>query len=259
MLNYTTILLILILVSVLYYFNYTNSNNKKENFRGGGGSHGASHGASHSYGGYHGSHSHSMNNTNNRSFDNSNLASSYSSSGKDGRGGRGKDLGGRIGYRNDYGNDYGYGNGFGYDFIYPNIYNIENTNNFNNAEYTLQTTQPDLHVTNNKVDNAKDYPKIVKENMPNYNKLLGDDNKEVKYYYNDVIDQSKITENAYDLVNQKDLIDYANIKTGLQKCEEECEGVCFELGYMGTATCFPKETKTFDYGSIYKNPTFIYG
>lgn len=136
---------------------------------------------------------------------------------------------------------------------------VTNTNSFQNAAYTLDTTAPDMYVTNNKVDNAKDYPKIVKDNMPSYNKLLGDDNKEVTYYYNDVINQSNISENADDLVNQIDLIDYANVKTGLQKCEENCKGVCFELGYMGTATCYPEETKSFDYGSIYKNPTFTYG
>jgi hypothetical protein len=136
---------------------------------------------------------------------------------------------------------------------------VTNTNSFQNAAYTLDTTAPDIHVTDNKVDNAKDYPEIVKNNMPDYNKLLGDDNKEVTYYYNDVINQSKISEDANDLINQVDLIDYSNIKTGLQKCEENCKGVCFELGYMGTATCYPPETRTFDYGSIYKNPTFIYG
>jgi hypothetical protein len=136
---------------------------------------------------------------------------------------------------------------------------VTNTNSFQNAAYTLDTTAPDINITNNKVDNAEDYPKIVKGNMPNYNKLLGDDDKEVTYYYNDVINQSNISENADDLINQKDLIDYASVKTGLQKCEENCKGVCFELGYMGTATCYPPETKTFDYGSIYKNPTFTYG
>ena len=130
---------------------------------------------------------------------------------------------------------------------------------FKNAAYTLDTTAPDMKVTDNKVDNAKDYPKIVKDDMANYNKLLGDDDKEVTYYYNDVINQSNINENADDLVNQIDLVDYSNVKTGLQKCEAECKGVCFELGYMGTATCFPMQNRKFDYGSIYKNPTFIYG
>jgi len=136
---------------------------------------------------------------------------------------------------------------------------IGNTTSFQNAAYTLDTTAPDMHVTNNKVDNSADYPIIVKNNIPDYNKLLGDDNKNVKYYYNDVINQSKINENAYDVINQIDVIDYSDVKTGLQKCQENCDGVCFELGYMGTATCFPKQVRSFDYGSIYKNPTFIYG
>jgi len=223
MTNYITLIFILVLIYLLFYFNYLNFFNKKENFRGG-----ASAGTSRGSGGF----------------------SSGTSRGSGGFttghniGGRGTDLGGKTSMGLYSGNSIPLNSG---------------KNNFNNAAYTLQSTEPDLHVTHNKVDNAKDYPKIVKNNMPNYNKLLGDDNKRVKYYYNDVIDQSKISENAYDLVNQIDLIDYANIKTGLEKCEAECDGVCFELGYMGTATCFPKETKTFDYGSIYKNPTFIYG
>ncbi len=153
--------------------------------------------------------------------------------------------------------------GYGGDYIgidqITGLKNEEPLTNFQNAAYTLDTTAPDMKVTNNKVDNAKDYPKIVKDDMPDYNKLLGDSNKGVTYYYNDVINQSKINENAYDLINQIDLVDYANVKTGLQKCEAECKGVCFELGYMGTTTCFPRENRRFDYGSIYKNPTFIYG
>jgi hypothetical protein len=140
-----------------------------------------------------------------------------------------------------------------------NLLPVSNVNGFNNAVNTLRMTQPDINITDNKVDNAKDFPGILREEVKYSNKLLGDDNKEVKYYYNDYINQSNINENSRDLINNIDLIDYSNIKTGLQKCEEECDGVCFELGYMGNATCYPKETKSFDYGSIYKNPTFIYG
>ena len=140
-----------------------------------------------------------------------------------------------------------------------NLLPVANVNGFKNAVNTLEMTQPDIDITDNKVDNAKDFPEILRKEVKYSNKLLGDDNKEVKYYYNDYINQSKINENSYDLINNIDLIDYSNIKTGLQKCEEECDGVCFELGYMGNATCYPKETKSFDYGSIYKNPTFIYG
>ena len=38
-----------------------------------------------------------------------------------------------------------------------------------------------------------------------------------------------------------------------------CKGVCFEGGYTGIATCYPMEQKTFDWGTLYKNPTFTYG
>jgi predicted RNase H-like nuclease len=82
---------------------------------------------------------------------------------------------------------------------------------------------------------------------------------DLTYYYNDVIDQTKINESAYNIVNQVDKIDYSNVKTGLEKCLEKCDGTCFELGYMGIATCFPKQTKSFDLGTLYKNPTFTYG
>jgi hypothetical protein len=83
--------------------------------------------------------------------------------------------------------------------------------------------------------------------------------KDLKYFYNDTINQSNINENAYDVVNQVDLIDYSNVKTGIQKCREQCDGTCFEMGYTGTATCYPKQKQSFDYGTLYKNPAFSYG
>jgi len=93
----------------------------------------------------------------------------------------------------------------------------------------------------------------------NMNKYNTTDTKDLKYFYNDTINQSNINENAYDVVNQIDLIDYSNVKTGIQKCKEQCDGTCFEMGYTGTATCYPKQKQTFDYGNLYKNPVFSYG
>ncbi len=92
-----------------------------------------------------------------------------------------------------------------------------------------------------------------------YYRTLADENKDLVYYYPDEIDQAKYVETAFNVVNQIDLTDYANVKTGLQKCQENCKGVCFEGGYTGTATCYPMLNRTFDWGTLYKNPTFTYG
>lgn len=93
---------------------------------------------------------------------------------------------------------------------------------------------------------------------PNYNQILLDDIADLTYYENDVLNQSKINENAYDVINQIDLVDYGNVTTGMNKCKKNCNGVCLELGYTGSATCFPNTTP-FDYGTLYKNPQFTYG
>ena len=93
---------------------------------------------------------------------------------------------------------------------------------------------------------------------PSYNQILLDNNADLTYYENDVLNQSKINENAYDIINQIDLVDYGKVRTGMEKCNKNCNGLCLELGYTGSATCFPKTTP-FDYGTLYKNPTFTYG
>ena len=101
--------------------------------------------------------------------------------------------------------------------------------------------------------------KFAIERKQDYDMVLKDENADLVYYYNDLIQQDKITEDAYDVVNMIDKVDYGDIKTGLQKCEKDCSGNCFELGYTGVAACFPKEKQTFFWGSLYKNPTFTYG
>lgn len=100
--------------------------------------------------------------------------------------------------------------------------------------------------------------KTLENNVLNYNQILIDMTKDLTYYENNIINQSNIFENANDIINQTDLVDYGDVKTGMQKCNESCDGVCLELGYTGSATCFPK-TAPFDYGTLYKNPTFTYG
>jgi hypothetical protein len=91
-----------------------------------------------------------------------------------------------------------------------------------------------------------------------YNQIYLEDKADLTYYENNVINQSKINENGYDVVNQIDLVDYGKVTTGMDKCKLNCNGVCLELGYTGSATCFP-ETTPFDYGTLYKNPSFTYG
>jgi hypothetical protein len=91
-----------------------------------------------------------------------------------------------------------------------------------------------------------------------YNQILLEDNADLTYYENDVLNQSRINENAYDIINQIDLVDYGKVTSGMDKCKVNCNGVCLELGYTGSATCFPTTT-AFDYGTLYKNPTFIRG
>ena len=93
---------------------------------------------------------------------------------------------------------------------------------------------------------------------PNYNQIALNDAADLTYYENDVLNQSKINENAYDIINQIDLVDYGKVTSGMNKCKRNCNGVCLELGYTGSATCFPT-TAPFDYGTLYKNPTFIRG
>ena len=101
------------------------------------------------------------------------------------------------------------------------------------------------------------YEKV--DSVMNVNKDNVDSNADLTYFQNDMIDQAKINENSYDVINQIDKIDYANVKTGMQKCQEKCKGTCLEFGYTGLATCYPKQTRNFDYGTLYKNSMFSYG
>ena len=92
-----------------------------------------------------------------------------------------------------------------------------------------------------------------------YNENLSIDNKDNQYFYTDMINQSNINETAFNIVYSIDPIDYADVETGLEKCNKECKGVCFENGYDGIATCYPPSDPSFDWGTLYKNPTFTYG
>ena len=90
-----------------------------------------------------------------------------------------------------------------------------------------------------------------------YNPMITD--SDLTYYENDTINQTNIVENAFNIVNMVDVIDYGKVKTGMDKCKQVCSGVCYEGGYTGSATCFPVKSNKFDYGTLYKNPMFING
>lgn len=124
------------------------------------------------------------------------------------------------------------------------IEKADNANNTNNAERTQEIAEIDERILFNNRD---------------YNENLSIDNKNNKYYYNDMISQSDINETAFNIVYSIDPIDYADVKTGIDKCNEKCGGICFENGYDGIATCYPTQPQGFDWGTLYKNPTFTYG
>jgi hypothetical protein len=101
--------------------------------------------------------------------------------------------------------------------------------------------------------------KNVLFNNKDYNENLSIDNKDNKYFYTDMINQSNINETAFNIIYSIDPIDYSDVKTGAEKCDKKCNGVCFENGYDGIATCYPPTNPSFDWGTLYKNPTFTYG
>jgi hypothetical protein len=98
-------------------------------------------------------------------------------------------------------------------------------------------------------------------NNLDYENTVLNQNKNVIYFYNDILDQTKISENADDIINNKSKVNYSNIQTGMDKCKKNCyggEGYCLGLYYDGTASCYPPKdyTKKFDLGTLYKNPAF---
>ena len=119
------------------------------------------------------------------------------------------------------------------------------------------------NVKNNMKNNEKQQIAEIDEsilfNNKDYNQNLSIDNADNKYFYNSTINQSDINENAFNIVYSIDPIDYSNVETGISKCNKECGGICFENGYDGIATCYPLQPQTFDWGTLYKNPTFTYG
>jgi hypothetical protein len=140
------------------------------------------------------------------------------------------------------------------------IENNKNLNYDNENMSLLKTNKNSLSLNNNKSNLSlnKEKKKLTEMNQ-DYDELLKKNQEDVVYFQNDFINQSKITENAYDIENCIDKVDYSDITTGMDKCQKSCNGICVELGYTGVASCFPKEDKPFDWGTLYKNPEFTYG
>ena len=103
-------------------------------------------------------------------------------------------------------------------------------------------------------------PELVYQNkqeqeLKNYSQLVAEQNNDLTYYHNDVINQSKFSSNPYDVINQVNKINYWDVETGIEKCHKHCPGICYEFGWSGSATCYPPDNT--NYGSFYKNPAFI--
>lgn len=130
---------------------------------------------------------------------------------------------------------------------------IENTENF------LKLNLTSIKESNPTKQQMIETDERILFNNKDYNENLSIDNKDNKYFYTDMINQSNINETAFNIEYSIDPIDYADVTTGLNKCNKECKGVCFENGYDGIATCYPPEKQLFDWGTLYKNPTFTYG
>jgi hypothetical protein len=144
-----------------------------------------------------------------------------------------------------------------------NSLKIDNTLKNNNYGQDLNSRfnslKIDNRLKNNELQQIAEVDERILFNNRDYNENLSIDNKNNKYFYNDTIDQSNINETAFNIVYSIDPIDYSNVETGIQKCNGKCNGLCFENGYDGIATCYPKEPQGFDWGTLYKNPTFTYG
>lgn len=138
----------------------------------------------------------------------------------------------------------------------------ENFINFNQSKKTnIPTNISNINTMKNKLTNQQitNIDEKILFNNRDYNENLSIDNKDNTYYYDDMIDQSNINETAFNIVYSIDPIDYANVETGISKCNKNCSGICFENGYDGIATCYPSQSQGFDWGTLYKNPTFTYG
>jgi hypothetical protein len=111
-------------------------------------------------------------------------------------------------------------------------------------------------IQTNVIPQELNYQNELRDNLQNYSQLVAEQNDDLTYYHNNYIDQSKIRQNANDIINQTSKINYSDVETGIQKCHKKCDGTCYEFGWTGYATCYPPQ-KQFDWGTFHKNPAFI--
>lgn len=137
--------------------------------------------------------------------------------------------------------------------------NSMNKNNFVSGSDRINYLKKIDSSNKNQVNELDRIEQKVLFDNKDYNQNLSIDNKDNQYYYTDMINQSNINETAFNVVYSIDPIDYSDVETGLDKCNKNCKGVCFENGYDGIATCYPPQSPSFDWGTLYKNPTFTYG
>lgn len=143
-----------------------------------------------------------------------------------------------------------------------NFLNLNQTRKNSNAPHLnnrFKSSQLEKKLKKNNTQEIAEIDESILFNNRDYNQNLSIDNKNNKYYYNDMINQSDINESAFNVVYSIDPIDYSNVETGIDKCNRQCGGICFENGYDGIATCYPTKQPGFDWGTLYKNPTFTYG
>ena len=106
--------------------------------------------------------------------------------------------------------------------------------------------------------NSDKNQKYLDNKSQQYAQILLAENNDVTYYYNTLNDNSKVTENAYNVINSIDNVDYSKVKeTGRQKCRKHCKGTCLDGGFTGVSSCIP--ILGTNYGTLYKNPEFTYG
>ena len=110
------------------------------------------------------------------------------------------------------------------------------------------------YFNNKPITNEKYLDNVVQA----YNQILIAESGDVTYYYNTLYNNNNIMEDAYNVENSIDAIDYSKIKkSGLEKCREHCNGTCLDGGYTGVSSCIP--IKGTNWGTLYKNPEFTYG
>ena len=141
---------------------------------------------------------------------------------------------------------------------YTETVNIVNPYNLNSeAQTNLYNTEALDYYRERASDRKQAYLDNISQQ---YKQMLLAQNRDVTFFYNDTIDQNKIMNTPYNIVNQIPPIDFSDVTTGMDKCRLFCKnGTCMEGGYTGVASCIPKPDKPFDWGTLYKNPEFTYG